>query len=387
MGAPSIARTIIRKVVAQPIILAQAWLVLTQLALLATLSRLLPRVEYGEYVAAITVTALINGVLGVSLATRIAASAASDTVRLRLRDLSQVLLSGLIGGLAATVLRLPTGVCVMTGLATAGTVCAEIALGGFLLRRQISLVAKYLALRATLGGLTPATLVFLSPGLRSAPVALSGGISSGLVAIIVLLLPGRLPVSLRGGTSLAGIRGVGGIQVAQWTIASADKVVMAHLGLFSTLAQYSLIYGLHDRAYRTLAQTISTEGLARGGHVGRRRRSIDIFILASIPVAGTLAPLAAWILSGGRYSPSIGLSLVIACALGLMTLGTRHYVGSVLGGGIRGLNATSVVVALMYVLACVVGIRAYGALGAALATLGAYGVLTLLFMYFHRAAR
>jgi O-antigen/teichoic acid export membrane protein len=363
-----------------PVLLAQISNVVAAIATYAIVARALPVADFARYAAFSGLFAVGNAAIGFAFGVQLMASVASDDVRARVSWRSLVaggsaLAALTIGGGLAAGADLSTCVVAVVGQWTwcAAEVAAGHALGTLNFRKYASLTFGRLTL--WVAGVVLA-INMLSPADRLRGILAALAIS-GVVPVIYLAR--NAVVSRDSPPQIISGRSLTLYQVGMWIIGSADRVIFAHINPVGG-ASYAAMYGVLDRAFRTVSTSELLQRLPRllAGSPTRRRR---LPALASIPVvfvmvvtSAAAGPSIVGYLTGEKYMPGYVLSSLLSVSLGLMLLSTPRVADLVAGGGEASLAYGACGVAGFNVVANLVMIPMFGAAGAAGVNLGSYGL-------------
>jgi O-antigen/teichoic acid export membrane protein len=362
-----------------PVLLAQISNVAAAIATYAIVARALPAADFARYAAFSGLFAVGNAAVGFAFGVQLMASVASDDARARVSWRSLV-----AGGSALTALTIGGGLVAGADLSTCAvavvgqwTWCAAEVAGGHALgklnfRKYVQLTLGRLSLWVV-GVVLAINLLSVADRLRGILAALA---ISGVVPVIYLAR--NAVVSREAPGQIISRRSLTLYQVGMWIIGSADRVIFAHVNPVGG-ASYAAMYGVLDRAFRTVSTSELLQRLPRLLVGGASRRPSPV--LASVPVvlvmvvtSAAAGPSLVGYLTAERYMPGYVLSSLLSVSLGLMVISTPRVADLVAGGGEASLAYGACAVAGFNVVANLVAIPMFGAVGAASVNLGSYGL-------------
>jgi O-antigen/teichoic acid export membrane protein len=330
---------ILRHAIKRPTWFAQAINALSSLALVALLTRFLPVDDYATYATVLATYAFGNALVGTTIGTRaIEDLSGGGLKRIRLsirRDLPPMLTCLLAASATTLIVEVNFEVALAAAAGMFGILTAEMG-GAYVLglQRYWTYATLVFAQVVLWTGAVVLAIIFLPPSERLSPCLIAVAFGSLPAAAYLAAMRGMTVVRGRvPNQKHAAISAVGVTNLALWVLASGDRIILAHYAL-AALATYAAIYGLLDRAFRTVANAEIQQRLpsafvsraeGRKPQIGYSRRDILILIGAGC-TASVGAPSAIAIISGGHYHPPLAMSTVLAFAMIVMLAGVPTYV-------------------------------------------------------------
>lgn len=316
----------------QPTLVAQIVAVTCALGQIALITRYLPTNEYAKYGALTAVWAIGNAVLGTSIGTRVARSAAVDGQRIMFtaRDIVLILLSS---GASFAYCITSWGSAVLGLLSTLTLVTFVLAEARLSLELGRSNYWSYLAL-LTIKVLLPLLLLF------AFEIAFTG---LDLTVTMVCIIAGNMICCLvnpRKSWKLTSflrqqnaIEWVGLMNVALWIISSNGRLVLNERVTAYELALFTLAYALVDRAFRSVQTAYVSKKLSRALSGEFRQQPVPwVALVATLAVLSAgLLPLGSSLLSSNKYATGFGLASLLSLAGAIMLLSSPlylHVIGS-----------------------------------------------------------
>lgn len=375
---------LIEKLVSRPTLIAQGVSAATSLALITLLTRSLSPEDFGGYATVLATYTFGSALIGTSIGTRAIeaiSTGAKDRVQLSfVRDVPITLAAAIVAACATTLVRVDTVLAVAAATGMVGMMVDQVATSHMLghhrywryasmvfLRMAVWLAAVVLAIgslprSAELAGVLFATAVGCVP--PAAYLVFAGAVDLSRAPDIGQ----KAPVSLIGLSNLA-----------LWLLASADRLILAPHGL-ADLATYAALYGLLDRAFRTVTTAEMQQRLPRAfaavsrGEDPRHRPSLGgaVMLLLCGLVVGLAAPTVVEVISGGNYSPDLWMSLVLTFGMLAMLAAVPAYAALTALGLHRAILLAAVVPAVVNISGNLVLAPSLGTTSAAVLTLVGY---------------
>lgn len=368
-----------------PTWLAQAVNALSSLLLVALLTRSLSVDDFAIYATVLATYAFGNALVGTTIGTRAIESLSAggrSTIELDpWRDALPVLGCMLAAAATTLVTRAGPEVALAAAAGMLGILVAE--LGGahpLGLRRYWAYALLTLAQMVVWVGAALLAVTIL-PASERLPACLLA-VALGALPFVVYLAAARgvaLARRVASRTRHSPVSAVGVANLALWLLASGDRVILAHYAL-TALATYAALYGLLDRAFRTVANAEIQQRLPRAfldhaHRAGSREPAMlrgALLLLALGAVCSALSPTAIAIVSGGRYHPSIAMSTVLSLAMVAMLAAVPSYVSLIARGRTRAVALIALGAAAVNILGNLALAGRYGTSSAAALTLVGY---------------
>ena len=381
--------------IVRPAVIAQFSLAAASLASVAILSRLLSKTDYGIYAALIAALAFTNAFVGTALGTDVLAESVSSkgiAVHLRIPD---VLKAGSLVVLGAVPIAaclagwsvVPVAVC--CGLAL---VFAEVTQGVMLGRGEQRRYLGAAVTRSAVSVLLLPVLIVLPSSARLAVAMAVLGVGALSFAAFALRR-----VRFGGGNGAPPLRALSAIGVANlglWLLATGDRVVLGVRSGAASVAVYAVAYGLIDRVIRSFVNGNVAEWLPEAfGFQEAQRRVRNLSRVGTFGVALTLCVtlLAVAVrpgielLTGGRFSPSVEMGVLLAIGIGLLGVASPLYVMLVSAGRARIAAWAAMIAAGVNLGGNWLFDPRWGAMAAAGLTVAGYAVFVVIASFGHRA--
>lgn len=368
----------------RPTVIAQGLSAAGSLVLVGLLTRHLGVDEYGIYGALFATFTFIAALVATTIGTRtieeVRADGHTDLNLVVTRDLPPIAISCLAAGGVALSLDASSAIVVSTALTAAVLVFGEVANSYLLAIGRYWTYCGTTILRTVTWIGVAAACVLLLPAEWRLPGAIASAAVASLIPVGYVVSLRRVAVRLGHREGLAGLLGyVGLANLALWLLASADRVILAHFAL-SSLGVYVALYGMLDRAFRSLANADIQIRLPAA--FDERVKGLPPAIRFSVPrmsllllgalVLALCAPTFTSLVSGGRYVPTIWMSIVLTAAMCAMLAAVPGYVALIAYGGARRAAAVAACAAGLNVLGNLVLDRIWGTAAAACLTLVGY---------------
>lgn len=360
-----------RRIVMHQSMVAQMISALSAIIVVAILSRLLPAEDYAHYAVITAIWAIGNAVVGTGTGTRIARIAAEGSMRILFRG-SELLVAGIASIICGGYVLWLRGsyldgaiaaACMMTFVLAEASISFEIGAGRF--KRYLFI----LALRVIM------PLLVLSIGAIVGTMSITLAFFSVLIGNVSSLLPWfrRWALGLCPGPSHSSHM-VGALNLGLWVIASADRIVLETLIQPTALALYALTYGLLDKFFRSMSNAYIARSLG-ASFIGRNVIPRRKYFLGTLLIYIMVVPVAKWaaeFVSGGRYSPDLSLTALIAGAGLAMLWSAPFYVHLLASAQYKGSLWAVGIIAVFNIVANMIFDGTYGIHAAAMISLISY---------------
>lgn len=354
-----------------PSVLGQGVSLVASVLLIALFSRSLLTADYAVYVMATALWAIGNAVIGTAIGTRVAREAANGVRNIdvfRSEIGFTLITSTAIGGYVYFATQ-DLSQSFLSGLTMLSFVISEVRIAFEIGRKDFR---KYLVL-LSIKALIPIAIFYICGsiigfGLDLALVATSMG--NLVLASIWPRVWGRMVNH----SSESFGRSVGILNLGLWIVASADRILMERFADAFALAIYALTYGLLDKGFRALSNSMVTRFLGDALKSGHPQLPKSFYVgTAGLAIfAVPCAVIGAELVSGGRYVPGWGLSAVISAALLFMVWSTPGYLMILRQASFQTSIVAICAIAIINIISNLVTIGKFGSIAAAINSLISY---------------
>src|SRR5664279_603120 len=377
----------------RPTLLGQAIGMLGSLGLVALLTRGMTSAQFGTYSIIVSMFAFAYALVGTTLgirATRDSATTLEGPILISGRTFLHAIGLPVVSVVVVCVVLGQGPLTVMVAAsAIVAIIAAEIAQGIVLGRRLYALWTWSTCWRTVVSVLGAGVLVTGLPATAAVPAAL---LALGLAAVTMSWRCWRAGVARLGPnseTSRLGLSGVGVINLALWVMSTGDRMILGWRAGLSAVALYAVIYGLLDRALRAVAVATAQSSFpvamalrADGTHgweatdacAWSRHRGYWLGTAALAAVLSLASGPFVAALSGDRYQPPFLMALLLSTGISFYAAAMPFYVRVIASDRTALLASASVGCAVFNLLGNALIDGRFGAMGAAVMTLLAYGL-------------
>ncbi|WP_156386082.1 lipopolysaccharide biosynthesis protein [Arthrobacter sp. Soil764] len=365
------ALDLLGKVFVHQTVVAQILSALSAIIAIVILSRWMPSQDYAHYAVVTAIWAIGNAVVGTATGTRIARTAAEGAHKISFR-LSELLIASVVSILCGGYVVILRASYIDGVLAAASMMTFVLAEASISFEIGAARFKRYLFL-LIIRVVSP--IIVLMSGILFDILSLTWAFMAVLLGNVLSIVPSLWRWSARRYTGVSySSHMVGSLNFGLWVMASADRIILEPLVDPTDLALYALTYGLMDRFFRALSNAYITRSLGASFSGAHTIPDVKYFLVTLLLYFGVVlgAGWAVEIVSGGRYSPSILLSLLIAGAGLAMLWSAPFYVALLAGAQYKG---SLIIVGLIAVFNITFNASLdgyFGILGAASISLGSY---------------
>jgi O-antigen/teichoic acid export membrane protein len=341
-------RAFTSKLADRPTLWAQVAGAATSLVLIGVYARSMAVTDFASYSAIFATYAFGNALVGTSIGTRIIEEASRGSrapTRLSLRGEGGAILLAL-----ATALIIPALTSAAPAIFAAAavgmltTIAAEVANARLIGQQRFAAYARLTIARSVVWILAAVGSVLVLDRDDLLLASLFAAAVASLTPVVGCIIERGLVLTTgRRDTRQSGVSWVGLSNLALWILATGDRVILADVALVA-LATYATLYGLLDRIFRTVANAElllrlpSAFGAADGKQSGTTKPtwSVAASLAAAAAVSAVVSPFAVGVISGGVYTPSLWMALVLSAAMAAMLAAVPLYAAAIGRGDTRG---------------------------------------------------